>query len=250
MTPMEPIGGAIAVAQAIVGTCKAIHMCVTAIKDSHDTQDRWNVSISSLQHISEQFEVVSQERRARHPARGSLEGTHYGVISAHLDRFNRDLRKLERNISSTNLANRASASKISLRSKVKLAFTMDWRENEQLLKWIDRHVTFLQINIDLRGVNEDNMNDVERALGTGHDSWKPIPTPESLDEPRVVLDDCLSSAEVLAKHVAIQKLDTTDRATPAPTEMDWDLMHDTTELTSSSTVSPVEQELRLHATIQ
>ncbi|KAG9499275.1 hypothetical protein J7337_010094 [Fusarium musae] len=226
-------------------------MCVTAIKDSHDTLDRWNVSISSLQHMSEQFEVVLHERRARHPARGSLEGTHYGVISAHLDRFSRDLRKLESNISSTNLANRASASKISLRSKVKLAFTMDWRENEQLLKWIDRHVTFLQINIDLiRGVNEENMNDIERALGTGHDSWKPVPTPESLDEPRFVLDDWLSSAEGLAKHVAIQKLDTADRATPTPTEMDWDLMHDTTELTSSITVSPVEQELRLHATMQ
>lgn len=149
MTPMEPIGGAIAIAQAVVGTCKAIHTCVTAVKDSHDTLDRWNVSIDTLQHISQQFEVVLRERRASHPTRDSLEGTHYGVISAHLDRFNRDLRKLESNISSTNLCNRASISRVSLRSKVKLALTMDWRENDQLLKWIDRHVTFLQINIDL-----------------------------------------------------------------------------------------------------
>ncbi|SCO51277.1 uncharacterized protein FFMR_10436 [Fusarium fujikuroi] len=248
---MEPIGGAIAIAQAVVGTCKAIHICVTAVKDSHDTLDRWNVSIDTLQHISQQFEVVLRERRASHPTRDSLEGTHYGVISAHLDRFNRDLRKLESNILSTNLYNRASTSRVSLRSKVKLALTMDWRENEQLLKWIDRHVTFLQINIDLiRGVNDNNMNDVERALGTGHADWKPAPTPETLDEPRVELDDWLSSAEGFVKHIAIQKLDPTDDATLAPIEVDWDLLHDTAEMISSSSVSPVEQELRLHATMQ
>ncbi|KAF5597634.1 e3 ubiquitin ligase HACE1 [Fusarium subglutinans] len=251
MTPMEPIGGAIAIAQAIVGTCKAIDICVTAVRDSHETLDRWNVAIKSLQHISQQFEIVLRERNVSHPTRDSLEGVHYGVISTHLDRFNRDLRKLESNISSTNLGNRASTSRVSLRSKVKLALTMDWKENEHLLKWIEHHVTLLQINRDLiRGINDDNMNDVQRALGTGHASWEPVPTPETLDEPRVELDDWRSSAEGFAKHIAIQKLDPTDVATLAPTEVDWDLMPDTTEIMPSSTVSPVEQELRLRATIQ
>ncbi|KAG5766779.1 hypothetical protein H9Q72_005151 [Fusarium xylarioides] len=251
MTPLEPIGGAIAIAQAIVGTCRAISVCVAAIKDSHETLDRWNVTIQTLLHISQQFEAVLQDRKASHPARDSLEGAHYGVISAHLNRFNRDLRKLESNISSTNLANRASTSRVSLRSKVKLAFTMDWKENEQLFKWIKDHITLIQINRDLiRGVNDDNMNDVQRALGNGHADWKPAPTPETLDESRPELDDWISSAEGFAKHFAIQKLDPTDGATIAPTEVDWDLMHDTTEMISSSTVSPVEQELRLHATMQ
>lgn len=149
MTPMESIGGVIAIAQAIVGTCKAIDICVTAVKDSHETLDRWNVAIKSLQIISQQFEAVLRERKVTQPTEDSLEGTHYGVISTHLERFNRDLRKLESNISNTNLANRVSTSRVSLRSKVKLAFTMDWRENEHLFKWIDRHVTFLQINRDL-----------------------------------------------------------------------------------------------------
>ncbi|SCO88727.1 uncharacterized protein FRV6_12854 [Fusarium oxysporum] len=251
MTPMESIGGVIAIAQAIVGTCKAIDICVTAVKDSHETLDRWNVAIKSLQLISQQFEAVLRERKVTQPTEDSLEETHYGVISTHLERFNRDLRKLESNISNTNLANRVSTSRVSLRSKVKLAFTMDWRENEHLFKWIDRHVTFLQINKDLiQGVNDDNMNDVQRALGAGHASWKPAPTPEALAEHRVELDDWLSTAEGFARHIAIQKFDTSDGAALTPTEVDWDLMHDTTEMTSSSTVSPVERELRLHATMQ
>ncbi|ENH67114.1 hypothetical protein FOC1_g10002746 [Fusarium oxysporum f. sp. cubense race 1] len=234
---MESIGGVIAIAQAIVGTCKAIDICVTAVKDSHETLDRWNVAIKSLQLISQQFEAVLRERKVTQPTEDSLEETHYGVISTHLERFNRDLRKLESNISNTNLANRVSTSRVSLRSKVKLAFTMDWRENEHLFKWIDRHVMFLQINRDLiQGVNDDNMNDVQRALGAGHASWKPAPTPEALAEHRVELDDWLSTAEGFARHIAIQKFDPSDRAALTPTEVDWDLMHDTTEMTSSSTV--------------
>ncbi|KAF5643156.1 e3 ubiquitin ligase HACE1 [Fusarium sp. NRRL 52700] len=251
MTPMEPIGGAIAIAQAIVGTCRAINLCVAAVKDSHETLDRWNVAIKSLQHISQQFELVLRERQASHPTEDSLEGTHYGVISTHLERFNRDLRKLESNILNTNFANRASTSRVSFRSKIKLALTMDWRENEQLLKWIDHHIMLLQTNRDLiRGLSDDNMNDVQRALGTGHASWKPAPAPETLDEPRVELKDWLLSAEDLAKHIAIQRLDPSDGATLAPTEVDWDLMPDTTGMISSSAVSPIEQELRLHATMQ
>ncbi|KAF4946660.1 hypothetical protein FGADI_11008 [Fusarium gaditjirri] len=251
MTPIESIGGVIAIAQAIVGTCKAIDICVTAIKDSQETLDRWNVTIKSLQHISQQFEAVLRERKATQPRQDFLEGTHYGVISTHLERFNRDLRKLESNISNTNHANRASTSRVSFRNKVKLALAMDWRENEQLFKWIDRHIMFLQINRDLiRGVNDDNMNQVQRALGTGHASWKPAPTPEALDEPRVELDDWLSTAEGFVRHIAIQELGPSDGATLTPTDVDWDLMPDTTEMVSSSTVSLVEQELRLRATIQ
>ncbi|KAH7201540.1 hypothetical protein DER44DRAFT_870365 [Fusarium oxysporum] len=227
MTPMESIGGVIAIAQAIVGTCKAIDICVMAVKDSHETLVRWNVAIKSLQIISQQFEAVLRERKVTQPTEDSLEGTHYGVISTHLERFNRDLRKLESNISNTNLANRVSTSRASTSR------------------------FFKSTEISYKGtVNDDNMNDVQRALGAGHASWKPAPTPEALAEHRVELDDWLSTAEGFARHIAIQKFDPSDGAALTPTEVDWDLMHDTTEMTSSSTVSPVERELRLHATMQ
>ncbi|EXK23390.1 hypothetical protein FOXG_15060 [Fusarium oxysporum f. sp. lycopersici 4287] len=178
MSPLECIGGVIAIAQAVVGTCKAIDICLTPIKDSHETLDRWNHTSRTLGQISQQFEAVLRERKARCPNEESLEGTHYGVISAHLDRFNTDLQKLERNITKANLA-KGSGIKSSFRNKIKLAFVMDWRENDQLFQWMDRHVRLLSVNRGLiKGVNDDNIHDIQRALGTGHASWKASPEPD------------------------------------------------------------------------
>ncbi|KAF4333086.1 e3 ubiquitin ligase HACE1 [Fusarium beomiforme] len=253
MTPMEPIGGAIAIAQAIIGTCKAIDICVTAIRDSRDTLQRWNVMITTIRQTSQQLEVALLKRQATRQTEGSPEGIHYEVISAHLDQFNRDLRKLEANISKANIANRyvGSSSAASLRNRVKLAFTMDWRENEQLFKWMDRHVTLLQINRDLvRGVNDDSVTDIQRVLWTGHASWKPVPTPEPLTEPHVELQDWLVSAEGFAKHIALRDFEPSDSDTLTPNETDWDLMHDRPDMININTVSLMEQEYRLHATMQ
>jgi hypothetical protein len=94
------------------------------------------------------------------------------------------------------------------------------------------------------------MNQVQRALGTGHDSWKPAPAPELLDEPQAELKDWLASAEGFVRHIALRDFDPSDSDTLTPNETDWDLMHDTADTININTVSLMEQEYRLHATMQ
>lgn len=148
---MEPISGTIAIVQAIVGACKAIDAVVTAVTDAQETLQRWNVMSVTIRQTSEQLEAALVERRATRQTENSPEGTHYTVISAHLDQFYRDLRKLEANILKANNASphEGPSSIASLRKRLKLAFTMDWKETEQLFTWMDRHVTLLHINADL-----------------------------------------------------------------------------------------------------
>ncbi|KAF4345567.1 e3 ubiquitin ligase HACE1 [Fusarium beomiforme] len=94
------------------------------------------------------------------------------------------------------------------------------------------------------------MNDVQRVLGVGHASCKADSTPERLDDSEVENEDWLTSAEDFAKHIALQEFIPSDSATLTPTDADWDMMHDTAETTNISTVSLMEQEFRLQATIQ
>ncbi|KAI1019297.1 hypothetical protein LB503_009209 [Fusarium chuoi] len=252
-SPMEPISGTIAIVQAIVGACKAIDAVVTAVTDAQETLQRWNVMSVTIRQTSEQLEAALVERRATRQTENSPEGTHYTVISAHLDQFYRDLRKLEANILKANNASphEGPSSIASLRKRLKLAFTMDWKETEQLFTWMDRHVTLLHINADLvRGVNNDSIIDIQRVLGTGHAEWKAVPIPEPLHEPGVELQDWLVSAESFAKHIALRNFKPSDSDISAPSETDMRHVHDRPDTTDIDTVSLIEQKYRLDATMQ
>ncbi|KAF5538018.1 e3 ubiquitin ligase HACE1 [Fusarium phyllophilum] len=250
---MDAISGTIAIVQGLVGTCKAIDIVVTAVTDAQETLQRWNVMSAIIRQTSQQLEAALQDRKATRRTENPPEETYYGAISAHLDQFHRDLQKLEANISKANNASpyEGSSSKASLRSRLKLAFTMDWKETDQLFKWMDRHVTLLQINADLvRGVNNNSMTDIQRVLGTGHASRKPVPRLEPLHKPELELPDWLLPAESFAKHIALRDFDPSDSGILTPNETDWDLVQDTPDTININTVSLLEREYRLNATMQ
>jgi hypothetical protein len=88
-------------------------------------------------------------------------------------------------------------------------------------------------------------------LGTGHASWKASLEPEPLEASPVQLEDWLTSAENFARHIALREFVPSDGDTLAATETGWDLVHVApTDSTTINTVSLMEKEYRLHATMQ
>jgi ankyrin repeat protein len=94
------------------------------------------------------------------------------------------------------------------------------------------------------------MTDIQRVLGKGHASRKSVPTLEPLHKPEVELQDWLVYAEGFAKQIALRNFDPSDSGISTPNETDWDLIHNAPDTVNINTVSLMEQEYRLHATMQ
>ncbi|KAF4960245.1 hypothetical protein FSARC_10533 [Fusarium sarcochroum] len=245
---MEAIAGVIAVAQAVVGTCKAIDGSLTAIKGAHETLQRWTITSQTLRTTYKQFEVVLEHRKTTHlPGEAS---TYYRDIAAQLHLFNQELKKLEENVASANFSALDSNTPQSLKDKVRLAFRIHRAKDDQLFEWIDRHIRVLSTNVDLvKAFNDVNIDNIQRALGEGLAESDEEPKPEG--EPKDESKDWRASAANLAKQVALRNLPPLKAETLEATETEWDIITiDQESLTTIDTVSLSERECRFRAMVQ
>jgi hypothetical protein len=146
---LETISAAIAVTQGIVGTCKAIDIAITAVKTSEKTLDRWNTTSALLCEIAEQFEYVLRKRNDLGPNGAPLGRSNFGnTVRNQLNSFHMELQDLQKNLSKPTLVDNGK-SDLRLMRKFKLAFAMDWKENEEIFQWIDRQISTLSMSLEL-----------------------------------------------------------------------------------------------------
>ncbi|KAF4448161.1 hypothetical protein F53441_8396 [Fusarium austroafricanum] len=252
MPALETITGVITVLQAIAGTWKAIGKASSAIKDSHKTLKYWNVTSKKLHMISKNFEYALQQRASISPIKEAHEDSHYEVIRDILDLFNSDLQELQRSIKSANATSQSSSKRPSFRNKAKLAFKMDWEQNEKLLQRAKFYITLLSFDKDLiNGLNHGNTIEMQRALETGQARVKALSGTEPLVGNRFELKDCFRSAEVLIRQRGLRNFVSTDEITLAAEEPEYDVIEHTpiesitVKSTTTEEISIAERTYRL-----